>query len=40
MRILVFTETMDLELLEIFQGQKLKEKEKQMSVCLKNVGYQ
>ena len=36
----VLTEMMDLEFLEIFQDQKLKEREKQLSVYLKNVGYQ
>ena len=35
---LVFTETMDLEFLEIFQDQQSKEREKQLSVYLKNEG--
>ena len=38
MKILVFTETMDLEFLEIFQDQQSKEREKQLSVYLKNEG--
>ena len=40
MKMSVFTEIMDFEFLEIFQDQKLKEREKQFSVYLKNVGYQ
>ena len=40
MKILVFTEIMALEFLEIFQDQELKEREKQLSMYFKNVGYQ
>ena len=40
MKILFFTEMMDFEFLEILHDQKLKEKEKQLSVYLKNMGYQ